>query len=272
MAAPWRAHASACLRPARPLQAEERRLRATQRAHRAQVETPTADMYQECMELLTVGAGVQLSAGGGRGAVRECALAAVAHAGGALPACRAATLLIPATCSPSPCSPRPTRCLACPTSSRPRRPRRSAPGWTLRAWWTAWSPTTMTSSSLGRAACTGGVGCAAGWQAGGGPPGGVLLHAQSTALMMACAFPRRPHSHLPAPHPHPHERFFEQAHLRGQKVRGGVPVRRPGGGAGHGAAPAGAPGAAAGRRLLRRGGGWVFWGWFISGLVWWWWC
>ena len=43
------------------LQAEERRLRASQRAGRGQVDTPTSDMYQDCMELLTVGgAGVVL--------------------------------------------------------------------------------------------------------------------------------------------------------------------------------------------------------------------
>ena len=36
-------------------QAEERRLRAEQRAARGQADTPTTDMYQDCMELLTVG-------------------------------------------------------------------------------------------------------------------------------------------------------------------------------------------------------------------------
>lgn len=36
------------------LREEERRLKAAQRAGRGQVETPTADMYQDCMELLTM--------------------------------------------------------------------------------------------------------------------------------------------------------------------------------------------------------------------------
>lgn len=38
-------------------QAEEQRLRAEQRAARGQADTPTTDMYQDCMELLTVGMG-----------------------------------------------------------------------------------------------------------------------------------------------------------------------------------------------------------------------
>lgn len=36
-------------------QEEERRLRAEQRAAKGQADTPTTDMYQDCMELLTVG-------------------------------------------------------------------------------------------------------------------------------------------------------------------------------------------------------------------------
>jgi hypothetical protein len=39
------------------LREEERRLRSAQRAGRGQVETPTAAMYQDCMELLTVSGG-----------------------------------------------------------------------------------------------------------------------------------------------------------------------------------------------------------------------
>lgn len=49
------------------------------------------------------------------------------------------------------------RCLASPSSSRPWRPSRSAPGLTPAGWWTASSPTTTTSSSLAASACTGTV-------------------------------------------------------------------------------------------------------------------
>lgn len=51
------ASAQPTLIPRSCCQAEERRLRAEQRAARGQADTPTTDMYQDCMELLTVGGG-----------------------------------------------------------------------------------------------------------------------------------------------------------------------------------------------------------------------